>query len=233
VGGTIDIGAFEAQIGPATAFQISAPTAVPSGVPFDVTVTALDAYGHVASGYTGTVTFRTTDPDPGVVLPADYPFTPDDGGVHTFTDTGRGEVTLVTPGDQTITVTDTADGTISGGATITVGGPAPGTGQHLLSHSGPSLVLNAPFITPAAHQLELDGAVVFAREPAAGAGVVDGDHAPRPAAQVGAGLVQQARVEEEGVARPQFQDDLVGMAVETFDAEDAIIDHLPPGLAVG
>ena len=49
VGGTIDIGAFEAQIGAAVAFQVDAPPFVLSGVPFDVTVAALDAHGHIAS----------------------------------------------------------------------------------------------------------------------------------------------------------------------------------------
>src|SRR6516225_9910981 len=52
-----------------------------AGMPFDVTVTAVDPFGQVAVGYTGTVTFSTSDSDPGVVLPADYTFTADDGGV--------------------------------------------------------------------------------------------------------------------------------------------------------
>jgi hypothetical protein len=120
VGGTIDIGAFEAQIGSATSFRIDAPNSVPSGMPFDVTVTALDAYNHVAAGYTGTVTFTTTDTAKGVVLPADYTFTPDDNGSHTFTDTG--ETTLITPGDQAITATDTQNDSITGNATVTVTG---------------------------------------------------------------------------------------------------------------
>jgi hypothetical protein len=68
------------------------------------------------------VTFSTTDPDSGVVLPADYTFTTDvggDNGVHSFS----GAVTLVTAGDQTLTLTDTVSG-IAGSATITVG-PGP------------------------------------------------------------------------------------------------------------
>jgi len=100
-----------------------------------VTVTAVDPYGQVAVGYSGTVTFSTTDPDPGVVLPADYTFTADDAGQHTFTDTGLGETTLRTLGDQMLTATDTADRTITGAATITVvagGSPSAGVsgGQH-------------------------------------------------------------------------------------------------------
>jgi adhesin/invasin len=76
------------------------------------------------------VTFSTSDPDPGVVLAADYTFTAADGGVHTFTDTGLGETTLVTPGVQTLTVTDTADHTVSGSSSVTVNGPAPWPGRH-------------------------------------------------------------------------------------------------------
>jgi len=117
--GDINIGAYQAS---ATAFLISAPDTVQSGVPFDVTVTAVDPFGRPAVGYTGTVTFSTRDTDPNVVLPADYTFALADGGIHTFTDTGLGETTLITPGDQTLSVTDTADGMITGTTLITVDG---------------------------------------------------------------------------------------------------------------
>jgi hypothetical protein len=107
---------------PVPAFLITvAPTAV-SGTPFDVTVTALDPYGNTDVNYQGPVTFSTTDPDNGVALPADYTFTTGvggDNGVHAF----PGGVTLVTVGDQTLTVTDTSSG-IAGSAIITVG-PGP------------------------------------------------------------------------------------------------------------
>jgi hypothetical protein len=125
--GGVNIGAYQAS---ATEFVVDAPPTFTAGVPFDVTVTAVDPFGQVAVGYSGTVTFSTTDPDPGVVLPADYTFTLDDGGSHTFTDTGLGETTLRTPGDQTLTATDTADDTLTGSAIITVGSTAPGTGLH-------------------------------------------------------------------------------------------------------
>jgi adhesin/invasin len=64
------------------------------------------------------VTFSTNDSDSGVVLPADYTFTTGDGGdkgVHTFV----GGVTLVTLGDQTLTVTDKVSG-LARSLTITV-----------------------------------------------------------------------------------------------------------------
>jgi hypothetical protein len=120
--GGVNIGAYQAS---ASAFVLTAPDTVSAGMAFDVTVQAVDPFGQVALGYTGTVTFSTSDPDPGVVLPADYTFTPDDQGTHTFS----GGFTLITPGDQTLRATDTADNTITGGATVTVtdggGGLAP------------------------------------------------------------------------------------------------------------
>jgi plasmid stability protein len=95
--GRANIGAFQAS---ASAVFLDAPANVTAGVPFDVTVTAVDSFGQVVVGHSGTVTFSTTDPDPGVVLPTDYSFTADDTGLQTFTDTGLGETTLRTPGDQ-------------------------------------------------------------------------------------------------------------------------------------
>jgi hypothetical protein len=104
--------------GIASFFAVAAPGNVPSGTSFDVTVTATDPYGQRDVNYQGSVTFSTSDTDSGIVLPADYTFTPDDAGVYTF----PGAVTLSTLGDQTITVTDTASG-ITRTVTITVVAP--------------------------------------------------------------------------------------------------------------
>jgi hypothetical protein len=101
--GGVNIGAYQAS---ASAFVLTAPDTVTAGTPFDLTVTAVDVFGQTALGYTGTVTFSTTDPDPGVVLPDAYTFTVDDQGSHPFS----GGFTLMTPGDQTLTVTDAAGG---------------------------------------------------------------------------------------------------------------------------
>jgi hypothetical protein len=111
IGVALDLGA----PGTAALFAVAAPASVPSGTAFDITVTALDPYGNPAVSYQGTLTFSTSDTDPGIVLPADYTFTAADAGVHTFS----GEVTLSTPGDQTVTATDTASG-ITRTATVTV-----------------------------------------------------------------------------------------------------------------
>jgi hypothetical protein len=104
--------------GTAVFYAIAAPVSVPSGTGFDLTITAADPYGTIDVNYQGTVTFSTSDSDPSIVLPADYTFTADDRGVHTF----PGAVTLSTPGDQTITVTDTASG-MTRTVTITVVAP--------------------------------------------------------------------------------------------------------------
>jgi hypothetical protein len=111
-GGGVNIGAYQAS---ASVFLLTAPDTVTAGTPFDVTVTAVDAFGQVAVGYTGTVTFSTTDPDPGVVLPADYNFLAGDQGSHTFS----GGCTLITPGSWTLSATDAA-GRFSGSVSVTV-----------------------------------------------------------------------------------------------------------------
>ncbi len=105
---------------PASVLAVTAPSSAPSGSPFDITVTAQDPYGNTDTNYQGTVTFSTSDTDPGVVLPPDYTFQPGDQGSVTF----AGGVTLITPGDQTITATDTISG-FSGSATVTVSGAGP------------------------------------------------------------------------------------------------------------
>jgi hypothetical protein len=100
---------------PQSRFQImAAPTAV-AGTPFDVTVTALDAFGNIDSNYQGTVTFSSSDAYPGV-LPADYTFTSGDQGTHTFS----GGVTLFIAGAQRLTAQATADRSLTGNTTLAV-----------------------------------------------------------------------------------------------------------------
>ena len=106
---------------PAVAFQIGAPASAASDQAFDVTVIAVDPYGNTDMNYQGTIHFTTSDTDPGVVLPPDYTFQPGDQGMVTFS----GGVILITPGDQVITATDTADPTVTGSATVTVSSPGP------------------------------------------------------------------------------------------------------------
>jgi hypothetical protein len=99
--------------GPATHFSVSGPTSVPSGTAFSLTVTALDAYGNVATGYLGTVeTDASNGPDP---LPGNYTFTDKDNGTHTFTG-----LKLHKRGMVTLTVFDNAHDTILGSITIDI-----------------------------------------------------------------------------------------------------------------
>jgi hypothetical protein len=54
------------QVNPAAAthFVISAPSSVTAGTAFTITVTAVDPYGNVATGYRGTVHFTSSDSRP-------------------------------------------------------------------------------------------------------------------------------------------------------------------------
>src|SRR5208283_948949 len=70
------------------------PATTPAGAPQTLTVTAFDQFGNIASGYTGTVQFSSSD---GLAtLPPDYTFVPGDHGEHTFS------ATLNSGGSQTI-----------------------------------------------------------------------------------------------------------------------------------
>ena len=64
---------------PSTSARAGSSTA---GNAVNVTVTARDAYGNVATGYTGTVHLTSTDA--GATLPADYTFVAGDNGAHTL-----------------------------------------------------------------------------------------------------------------------------------------------------
>jgi uncharacterized delta-60 repeat protein len=98
----------------ASSFIISAPSSVTRGVAFSVTVTALDPYGNVATGYLGTIDFSSSDSS--ATLPPNYTFTASDGGVHTFT----GQFILSKKGTKTITVTDTQNSTLTATDSINV-----------------------------------------------------------------------------------------------------------------
>ncbi len=82
------------------------PSPVTAGVAGNLFVTARDANGNIATWYTGTVVFSSSDYR--AALPAMYTFTAADKGVHTFA------ATLKTAGIQSITVTDIATGGLSG-----------------------------------------------------------------------------------------------------------------------
>jgi hypothetical protein len=105
-----------ASASPAALAVSGLPSSVGPGQTVTFTVTAKTASGNVATGYTGTVHFRSSDP--GAVLPADYTFTAADKGVHTFS------VTFGTAGPQIVMADDAAQPTVAGSAGLTVGQPA-------------------------------------------------------------------------------------------------------------
>lgn len=96
----------------ATHFAVFAQRDVSAGSELRVTVVAVDGHNRPVKGYTGSVDLTSTDGS--AVLPAEYTFTAEDRGRHTFA------VTLNTEGSQTITATDTADPAVAGSVAVTV-----------------------------------------------------------------------------------------------------------------
>ena len=92
---------------PATLSVSGFPNPTTAGVAHNVTVTAKDAFGNTATGYTGTVHFTSSD---GAGRPA--------GQLHLRRPATTGPTpsrcTLKTAGTQSITATDTVTGTITG-----------------------------------------------------------------------------------------------------------------------
>jgi hypothetical protein len=106
---------------PAVTFVLTLPSEVGAGDAESATLTAYNANYTIATGYTGTVQFTSTDGS--ATLPPSYTFLPTDNGTHTFT---NGFI-LRTAGMQSVTATGTANATY----TITRGvavGPAKPTG---------------------------------------------------------------------------------------------------------
>ncbi len=91
---------------PATHFRISgAPGTTGAGQSFNISITALDAFNHVVTGFTGTIQVASSDPQIG---PVDYTFSPAGNGALIV------PVMLETAGSRTITVSDTARPTARG-----------------------------------------------------------------------------------------------------------------------
>jgi len=92
--------------------MISAPASVVAGQPFSATVTAMYE-GKVDTVIDGPIHFTTSDK--AAALPTLYVFTAADAGSHTFDG-----LVLVTPGNQTMTVSDYDASPIAGTANIVV-----------------------------------------------------------------------------------------------------------------
>jgi hypothetical protein len=98
--------------GPVDHLALNAPTIATAGTPFSVIARAEDTYGNPASGYTGIVSFSSSDPN--AFLPTPYQFTATDFGAKTLTG-----IILRATGTQTITVSDNA-GRVDASNPITV-----------------------------------------------------------------------------------------------------------------
>ena len=102
---------FTINPGAATRLEVSCGISQVAGIAFPVMVTAKDAYGNTAKGYTGRIHFTSTDSGSGVRMPSDYKFQSGDLGTHTFSN----GVTLMTAGTGiSITAIDTVTSSITG-----------------------------------------------------------------------------------------------------------------------
>jgi hypothetical protein len=99
---------------PPTSLVLSLPANAAVGEATTATLTAYNSNFTVATGYTGTVQFTSTDG--AATLPLNYTFTAGDQGTHTF----PAGVTLRTPGNQIVTVRDVANATITGSDAVVV-----------------------------------------------------------------------------------------------------------------
>jgi hypothetical protein len=100
------------NLGPVTHFGLDAPATAITGSNFTVGISPLTATNKTAFGYTGPIHFSSSDG--AATLPADYSFTSTDNGWRSF------NVTLNTLGNQTITITDSANSSVTSSATINV-----------------------------------------------------------------------------------------------------------------
>jgi hypothetical protein len=115
--------------------QVTLPPMVTAGTPFNITVTAVNAYGMAVTGYQGVITFTTSDPSIMVGLPFNYQFVAADNGRHTFTVAEMEGSTLITAGAQSITATDIATASVTGFGDTTV--VAASTSQFLVETFAP------------------------------------------------------------------------------------------------
>jgi hypothetical protein len=96
------------MVTPAAASTLSVngfPSFTTAGATGNFTVTARDPYGNIATGYSGTIRFTSSDAK--AALPANYTFTAADAGTHTFS------AALKTAGTQWITATDISNSALT------------------------------------------------------------------------------------------------------------------------
>jgi FG-GAP-like repeat len=106
VSGTVNV--LETPL-PVANFRVTSAPTVTAGKPVAVTVTAVDAVGHLVPSFTGVVKLTSTDPK--AVLPLPFAYTATAFGSHKFT------VTLKTAGSQDIVA---HSGVLAGTGTVAV-----------------------------------------------------------------------------------------------------------------
>ena len=94
-----------------THFSVSVPTPAVAGVPFQITVTALDVSGNVVTSFNAVVTLTSSDAQ-AVLLP-----------IGLVAGTGTGSITLQTPGSQTIVAHYNSISSPSNPITVNASGP--------------------------------------------------------------------------------------------------------------
>jgi subtilase family serine protease len=96
-------GSFTVGPGPAATFTVSVPSSAFAGATINFTVTAFDAYGAQATGYSGPIDFSSSDAY--AALPAQSTLT---------AGTGKFSLAFATLGSQTVTATDASNSTPTG-----------------------------------------------------------------------------------------------------------------------
>ncbi|HVE86834.1 MAG TPA: hypothetical protein VND93_28455 [Myxococcales bacterium] len=130
--------------GPAAALELTGGGAATAGAAAGFTLTVRDRFGNVATGFTGTVSFTSSDAN--ATLPASYTFVSGDSGAHTFS------ATFTTAGAQQLTASDGGGRLSSAVGHFTVGAAAASqcslTGLPATAGAGAKLVPVVTFFDP-------------------------------------------------------------------------------------
>jgi hypothetical protein len=152
---------------------------LPSGAGSDVEVAAHDRFGNPTPDYTGSVHFTSDDPNPGIDLPDDYTFVPQDGGRHRFPN----GVVLLTAGVWQVAASDLQVPTTGGAqAGIDVMAGAPASAGFTPAGSAPvtvgaTQVVRLTVVDGAGNAVPGEAATIAILDPADGALAPDPGHA--------------------------------------------------------
>jgi len=102
--GLLGSGSINVLAAAASSLSLGTPAEATRGKAFTALLRARDPFGNLASGYTGTVQFSSSDG--AAVLPANYTFVSGDGGSHSFSVT----LNALSPPAIILTASDASDG---------------------------------------------------------------------------------------------------------------------------